>query len=199
LIKTTIRNFGREVVLIKKPLKKGDKKPLLASPALMPFWEATSTGKVLSRKTVQRVTNLELQVEENKAKCATFTASITEKLGGNGMIPIGDDGEVAIPDDWNDPRYNQDFVEEYGRTVNDPGIREADQAFTPDYYDNTYLIWSLRCLVTAQKYNLEESLRDSETRTGYRWRQLTTIQYLTLVYTRLNFRRDIKHRWHLTS
>ena len=106
---------------------------------LMSFWVVASSGKVLSRTTVQRVTNLELQLEENKVKCDTFTAAISERLGGNDIIPIGDDGELVIPEDWDDPQYNQDFVEEYGRTVNDPNIREADQDFTPDSYEDTYL------------------------------------------------------------
>jgi hypothetical protein len=38
-----------------------------------------------------------------------------------------------------DPAYDQEFVEEFGRTVNDPGIKETDQEFTPDLFDDTYL------------------------------------------------------------
>jgi hypothetical protein len=106
---------------------------------LVSFWVVTSTGKVLSRTTVQRVTNLELQLEENKAKCEAFTTAITERLGGNEMIPIGEDGGIVTPDDWDDPNFNKEFVEEYGKTINDPDIREADQDFTSDSFDDTYL------------------------------------------------------------
>jgi inner membrane protein involved in colicin E2 resistance len=77
----------------------------------MSFWVITSSGKVLSRTTVQRVTNLELQLDENKIKCEAFTTAITERLGGNDMIPIGEDGEIITPEDWDDPNFNKDFVE----------------------------------------------------------------------------------------
>jgi hypothetical protein len=98
----------------------------------MSFWVLTSNGKVLSRTTVQRVTNLELQLDENKTKCDAFTSAITERLGGNDLIPIGDDGEVVILDGWDDPDLIKDFVEEFGKTISDPSITEADQDFTPD-------------------------------------------------------------------
>ena len=106
---------------------------------LMSFWVLTSNGKVLSRTTVQRVTNLELQLDENKTKCDAFTVAITERLGGNDLIPIGDDGEVIIPGGWDDPDLVNDFIEEFGKTISDPSIREADQDFTPDSFDDTYL------------------------------------------------------------
>ena len=105
----------------------------------MSFWVIASNGSVMSRTTVQRVTNLELQIEENKAKCTTFTATLTERLGGNDLVPLDENGHMNIPDDWDDPAFNQEFVEEYGRTVNDPSIKEADDDFTPDTFDDTYL------------------------------------------------------------
>ena len=46
---------------------------------------------------------------------------------------------MIVPDDWNNPRCNDEFVEEYGRTINDPALKEADEEFTPDAYDDTYL------------------------------------------------------------
>ncbi len=106
---------------------------------LMSFWVVTANGKVLSRTTVQRVTNLELQVEENKAKCTTFTADIKERLGDNDLIIVDEDGDLLVPSDWDDPTFNKEFVEEFGRTIIDPMLKEADQEFTPDTYDDTYL------------------------------------------------------------
>jgi hypothetical protein len=106
---------------------------------LMSFWVLTPTGMVLSRTTVQRVTNLELQLEENKVKCAAFTTVITTQLGNNDFIPVNEDGDLVTPDDWNDPLYNDEFIEEYGRTINDPSLKEVDDDFTPDAYDDTYL------------------------------------------------------------
>ena len=42
-------------------------------------------------------------------------------------------------DNWDDPAFDPKFVKEFGRTINDPAIKEADQEFTPDSFDDTYL------------------------------------------------------------
>ena len=63
---------------------------------MMSFWVITSTGKVLSRTTVQRVTNLELQLEENKTKCLAFTAVLRERLGNDELAVLDEDGELII-------------------------------------------------------------------------------------------------------
>jgi hypothetical protein len=44
-----------------------------------------------------------------------------------------------LPDNWDDPSFNIEFVQEIGHSINDPMLREADQEFTPDVYDDTYL------------------------------------------------------------
>ena len=106
---------------------------------MMSFWVITSTGKVLSRTTVQRVTNLELQLEENKTKCLAFTAALQERLGDDQLAELDENGELIIPDEWDDPAFSKEFIEEFGRTINDPALQEADQEFTPDAYDDTYL------------------------------------------------------------
>ena len=48
---------------------------------LMTYNIITRHGKVLSRSTVQRVTQLELQQEETKSKCVEFTRNLNEYLG----------------------------------------------------------------------------------------------------------------------
>ena len=107
---------------------------------LMSFWVLTSTGKVISRTTVQRVTNLELQVEENKTRMNAYTGELTERIGGNDFVAIDENGnEFMNISDWDDPAFDAEFVQEFGRTINDPNIREADQSFTPDSFDDTYL------------------------------------------------------------
>ncbi len=106
---------------------------------MMSFWVITSAGKVLSRTTVQRVTNLELQLEENKAKCLAFTAALQERLGNDELAVLDENGELIIPNEWDDPAFSKEFIEEFGRTINDPELKEADQDFTPDAYDDTYL------------------------------------------------------------
>jgi hypothetical protein len=107
---------------------------------LMSFWIVTSTGKVVSRTTVQRVTNLELQLLENKVKCDEYTTALAERIGNDDLaVQYDDNGELVIPDDWDDPPFIEDFIEEFGRQINDPNLKEADQEFTPDAYDDTYL------------------------------------------------------------
>lgn len=107
---------------------------------LMSFWVLTSTGKVLSRTTVQRVTNLETKTSENEARMKNFTALITERIGGNDLVAQDEMGHhVVAIDDWDDPAYDAEFVQEFGHTINDPNVREADQDFTPDAFDDTYL------------------------------------------------------------
>jgi hypothetical protein len=64
---------------------------------------------------------------------------VTERLGGNAFVPVDEDGEPIISNDWEDPQFHEEFVEEYGRTINDPKLKEADENFTSDLYDDTYL------------------------------------------------------------
>ena len=52
---------------------------------------------------------------------------------------MNEDGDLMLPKDWSDPSFNDEFIKEYGRTINDPSLREADADFTPDAYDDTYL------------------------------------------------------------
>jgi hypothetical protein len=102
----------------------------------------TSTGKVISRTaTVQRVTNLELQLLENKAKCDEYTAALAKCVGNGLAVQYDNGGElVIVPDDWDDPAFIEDFIEAFGRQINDPkNMKEANQDFIPDAYDNTYL------------------------------------------------------------
>ncbi|KAI2511667.1 Reverse transcriptase (RNA-dependent DNA polymerase) [Fragilaria crotonensis] len=107
---------------------------------LMSFWVLTSNGKVLSRTTVQRMTQLEMQLDENKSRTQAFSAQLSDRIGGNDIVVQDEEGNIAIEvDDWDDPAYDPEFVQEFGRTINDPSIKEADQEFTPDSFDDTYL------------------------------------------------------------
>ena len=106
---------------------------------LMSFWVLAASGKVISRTTVQRVTNLEIQVDENKKKCEEFTAAIKERIGANDVAPYDENGDVVVPEDWDDPAFREDFLEEFGKSINNPNVQEADTDFTPDTYDDTYL------------------------------------------------------------
>ena len=96
--------------------------------------------EVLSRTTVQTVTNLELETDETKNRIQHSTTSVIERIGGNDLVMEDELGHCVVAiDDWDDPAYDAEFVQEFGRTINDPEIKEADQGFTPDAFDNTYV------------------------------------------------------------
>ena len=87
-----------------------------------------------------------MDIEELTDDGNAFTTAITEQLGGNDLVPIGDDGEVVIPDGWDDPDLINNFVKEFGKTINDPSIREAEQGFTPNsFYDYLNMELALSC------------------------------------------------------
>ena len=70
---------------------------------------------VLSRTTVQRVTQLETQIEENKTRMQGFTDQLTARIGGNDIVAQDDDGNFTLDiDDWDDPAFDAEFVQEFG-------------------------------------------------------------------------------------
>ena len=114
---------------------------------LMSFWVLASTGKVLSRTTVQRVTQLELQLEETTVRTKAYTEQLTERIGANDFVQQDDDGNYIFNiDDWDDPAFDADFLKKVATAINDPNIKEADDDFTPDSFDDTYLNMELALL-----------------------------------------------------
>ena len=105
----------------------------------MSYWILTAECKVLSRTTVQRMTNLELQLDENKARCANCDECI-QRLYSKQQIDPAEDARVD-PADWgmDDFQYDADFQEEFGRVIDDKNLPEADALFTPDVFDDTYV------------------------------------------------------------
>ena len=105
----------------------------------MSYYVLKSNCEVLSRTTVQRVTNLELQTDEVKSMIIEFDDAVRERL----QAP----GDAAAPDARVDPEawrnylreMDSDFKEEFDWVVSDDGIPEADDEFTPDIFDDTYL------------------------------------------------------------
>ena len=105
---------------------------------LMSFWILTQKGTVISRTTVQRVTNLEKQTDETKAATSEFDCEI-KRIFKEDDEP-GYEGSKPNPEDWADfTKYDADFQEEFTNIVNDSSIPEADNEFTPDIFDDTYL------------------------------------------------------------
>ena len=100
---------------------------------LMSYWKLTANGRVISRTTVQRVTNLELATTKVKERCSEYTGRITEILKEDYYVIQGDENEMQLQD-WNG--YTDDgedeFANEHNRTVSDPEVPDADADFTPD-------------------------------------------------------------------
>ena len=90
---------------------------------------------------MQRMTQLEAHVEENKVRTRAFTEQLAERIGANDVIAQdGEHGDVVVSvSDWDDPAYDPEFEKEFGRMINDPSIKEADHKFTRNSYDDTYL------------------------------------------------------------
>ena len=67
--------------------------------SLMSYWVLKSNGNVLSRTTVSRVTNLEMQVDDVKKRCDEFDANIKDRLQDPYVL---DEGGKVSPQDWTD-------------------------------------------------------------------------------------------------
>ena len=103
---------------------------------LMCYHILTQTGSVVSRSTVQRVTNLEQQTASVIDTFAKFDEAITKKL----KSPVrGYKGDKPNPEDWTDLIESDDeFREEFEAIYNNNSIKEADE-FTPEVLQDTYL------------------------------------------------------------
>ena len=106
---------------------------------LMSYWILSAECKVLSRTPVQRITNLELQLDETKARCKNYDECI-QRLYSKEQLAAGDNARVN-PADWllDDLKYDAEFQEEFQRVINDKDLPEADVLFTPDVFDDTYV------------------------------------------------------------
>jgi hypothetical protein len=108
--------------------------------SLMSYYVLTQTCQVISRTTVQRVTNLESQTEENQIRFQEFDNEIKRRLNEDDYPT---DGDKTHPHDWaayvNAGEFDGDFQEEFDFVINNEVVPEADEEFTPDTYDDYYL------------------------------------------------------------
>ena len=107
--------------------------------SLMSYWVLTQKGNVISCTTVSRVTNLEMQIDSTKSRLQEFDTAITDRLNDEAHIII--EGGQSQPYDWSNHPFDKDidFVEEFHSVVSNSEIKEADDEFTPDTYDDRYL------------------------------------------------------------
>jgi hypothetical protein len=151
---------------------------------LMLYWVLTKDGKVLLRTTVQRVTSLELQTAENKARTLEFDRFIGEQLSAVDYFIQDGDGKV-FPGDWgNLNEFNPAFQEEFDKVVSDAMLPEADVEFTPDIYGDTYVHMELAFRGVVVKSSSQGLPRGFETRTDYQSGRLTTTRCWIPEYTK---------------
>ena len=103
---------------------------------LMCYHILTQKGTVVSRSTVQRVTNLEQNTARVKDTFDKFDTNISNRL----KAPIRRyNGDKPNPEDWADlMEADIDFREEFNTIYNSDEVAEADN-YTPDILNDTYL------------------------------------------------------------
>ena len=103
--------------------------------SLMSFWVLMPSCHVVSRTSVQRITNFELQEETNKRRMTAFDDAVKEYLQDYNHVL--NDGGKSEPYDWSTHPFEDDpdFQEEFEDTMSNPKVKEADELFTPDTYD----------------------------------------------------------------
>ena len=103
----------------------------------MSYWILTKTGNVISRTTVQQVTNLEIQTDTVKDGFDVFNTEIHRRIKEDDFAK---EGENLNPKDWLEfMNHNKDFQLEFDWVFNDDNILEEDNTFTPDKYDDDNL------------------------------------------------------------
>ena len=140
---------------------------------LMSYWILTNNGRVISRTTVQRVTNLELSTDEVRKRCVEYDARIADIMkDANHVIQVDADDQDRQLQDWDDYTDidDPDFAESFNAVVSDPNICDADDDFTPDTVGDEYIDKEIKIELGAsgrgdpQYGKVTTRLRDAEGR-----------------------------------
>ena len=80
-----------------------------------------------------------MQIDSTKSRLQEIDTAITDRLNDEAHILI--EGGKSQPYDWSDHPFDEDidFFEEFHSVVSNSEIKEADEEFTPDTYDDWYL------------------------------------------------------------
>ena len=80
-----------------------------------------------------------MQIDSTKSRLQEYDTAMIDRLNDEAHIIIV--GEKSQPHDWSDHPFNEDldFVEEFHSVVSNREIKEANEEFTPDTYDDRYL------------------------------------------------------------
>ena len=72
----------------------------------MSYWVLTENGTVVSRNNVSRVTNMEAQNDENKARISAVEKAIQEHVNGEAHVIV--EGGKGNPKDWSEHPFDHD-------------------------------------------------------------------------------------------
>ena len=104
----------------------------------MSYWILKGKCTVISFTTVKRVTNLEMQVNEKESIFQELDKEIRRRLGEE--YPQQANGNKLNPEDWAEfMEFYPYFNAELNRIVSDDAIKEADEEFTPEVFNDTLL------------------------------------------------------------
>ena len=107
--------------------------------SLMSYWVLPKSGILISIMTVQRVTHLETQTDSNRKRFGHYDTAITEIFHEvytqtYCSAPSSDTPTIEM---WKDlANGNEDFQNEFARVFDNTDVKEDDDQFTPDSYDN---------------------------------------------------------------
>jgi hypothetical protein len=118
----------------------------------MSVWVLTSGCQVLSRTTVQRVTNLELQTQDMAERCREYNQAVAPRLDDPDYQDPHGNGKTNKRDWEKEFEFDDAFHEEFFKVlVSDDKQPEADEQFTPDIDDDTYLNMERALPVMAER------------------------------------------------
>jgi hypothetical protein len=105
----------------------------------MSYWILPASGIPVSRTTVRRVTQLESFTDANKERSNDYGQAIKQRFKEIYTT------EAFPPQGSNKPTLelwaelaeeDEDFQTEFNRVFDNPEVKEADEDFTPDTFDN---------------------------------------------------------------
>ena len=97
------------------------------------------SGILISRTAVQNVTRLEIQTDANKKRLEHYDTAINERFHEvythkSFSAPRSDKPTMDM---WEDlANGNKEFQNEFSRVFDNTDVKEDDDQFTPDSYDN---------------------------------------------------------------
>ena len=103
------------------------------------YWVLPKSGIPISRTTVQRVTHLETQTDANRKRLEHYDRAITERFHDiyTQELSSAMSSDKPTMEMWKDlADGEEDFQNEFARVFENTDVKEDDDKFTPDSYDN---------------------------------------------------------------